>query len=192
MKLWLLSSLLLLFATRCFGSVITISTQSLPNGTVGAAYSAVIQASGGCTPYSWSIVSGSLPAGITATPSSTTTTLNLSGTPTNAATTSFTVNAKGCGRHVARVSYNVVIQATANHVVDLSWSASTSNDVSGYNVYRAPDGVNWQRINSALIASTVYSDSTVANGSTYYYAATAVDINGNESSKTAPVQAVIP
>lgn len=192
MKPLLLSSLLLLFATESFGSVIVISTNSLPNGTVGAAYSAVIQASGGCTPYAWSIVSGSLPAGITATPSSATTSLNLSGTPTNAATSSFTVSVKGCGRRVSKVSYNVVIQSAANHVVNLSWSASTSNDVSGYNVYRAPDGVNWQRINSTLIASTVYSDSTVANGSTYYYAATAVDINGNESSKTAAVKAVIP
>ena len=41
-------------------------------------------------------------------------------------------------------------------------------------------------------SSTLYSDSTVANGSTYYYAATAVDISGKESSKTAAVKAVIP
>jgi hypothetical protein len=192
MKPWLLSSLLLLFVTRCFGSVVAISTKSLPNGTVGAAYSAVIQASGGCTPYAWSIVSGSLPAGITATPSTTTKSLNLSGTPTTAATSSFTVDVKGCGGRVSQVSYNIIIQSTPNHVVDLSWSASTSNDVSGYNVYRAPDRVNWQRINTSVIAPTVYSDSTVANGSTYYYAATAVDINGNESAKSAAVQAVVP
>jgi len=52
--------------------------------------------------------------------------------------------------------------------------------------------VTWKKINASLIASTLYSDSTVANGSTYYYAATAVDIRGHESSKTAVVKAVIP
>ena len=77
-------------------------------------------------------------------------------------------------------------------MVDLSWSGSTSSDVMGYNVYRAPDGVNWQRINASPVASTVYSDSTVANGATYYYSATAVDTSGNESSKSGAVEVVIP
>ena len=86
----------------------------------------------------------------------------------------------------------VVIQASANHVVDLSWKASTSRDVTGYNLYRSPDGATWKKINASVIASTLYADSTVANGSTYYYAATAVDIYAHESSKTAPIKVVIP
>ena len=90
------------------------------------------------------------------------------------------------------MAYKVVIQATANHVVDLSWKASTSSDVSGYNLYRSPDAASWKKINASPIASTLYADSTVANGSTYYYAATAIDIYGNESSKTAPIKVVIP
>jgi len=192
MKSRLILPLILLGATLCFASVVNISTKSLPGGTVGTSYSAVVQASGGCTPYNWSIASGSLPAGITATPSSNSTSLILSGTPTAAATDSFTVDVKGCGGRVAKVSYSVVIQPMANHVVDLSWNASTSTDVTGYNVYRAPDGVNWQKINASLLASTVYSDSTVANGSTYYYAATAVDSAGNESSKSGTVEIVVP
>jgi hypothetical protein len=193
MKPLLLSSLLLAFATRCFGSVtVTIDTKSLPNGTVGTAYSAAIQASGGCTPYKWSIASGSLPAGITATPSSSTTSLSLSGTPTDGSTSSFTVKVSGCLLGASQTTYSIVVQSAANHVVDLSWTGSTSNDVSGYNVYRAPDGANWEKINTDLVASTVYSDSTVANGSTYYYEITAVDTSGNESSKTAAVEVVIP
>jgi fibronectin type 3 domain-containing protein len=90
------------------------------------------------------------------------------------------------------MAYKVVIQASANHVADLSWNASTSSNVTGYNLYRSPDGATWNRINANLIASTLYADSTVANGSTYYYAATAVDIYGHESSKTAPVKVAIP
>jgi fibronectin type 3 domain-containing protein len=90
------------------------------------------------------------------------------------------------------VAYKVVIQETANHVVDLNWNSSTSRDIAGYNVYRSPDRTSWKKINASLIASTLYSDSTVANGSTYYYAATAVDIYGHESVKTATVKVVIP
>jgi hypothetical protein len=68
--------LLLLQITACGGGSISsndsgggtsspsITTASLPNGTVGAAYTANLQASGGKQPYSWSLKSGSLPAGL--------------------------------------------------------------------------------------------------------------------------------
>ena len=173
-------------------SNVAITTTSLPNGTVGTAYSAVVKASGGCTPYKWSIASGALPAGVTAKVSSTTTSLDLTGTPTTATTSSFAVKVNGCGVGVSQISYKVVIQATANHVVDLSWKASSSGDIAGYNVYRSLNGATWRKINASQIASTLYSDSSVANGTTYYYAAAAVDIYGHESSKTAAVKAVIP
>jgi hypothetical protein len=192
MKLYPLSLLLLLFASRCVASNIDITTRTLPNGTVETPYSEVLQASGGCTPYKWTIASGALPAGVTAKVSSTTKSLDLKGTPTKAATFSFAVKATGCGGGVSQVSYKVVIQATANHVVDLSWKPSTSKDIAGYNVYRGPNGTTWTKINLSLIASTLYSDSTVANDTTYYYATTAVDTEGQESSKTVPVKVVIP
>ena len=170
----------------------SISTASLPNGTVGTAYSAVVKASGGCTPYKWAIASGALPAGVTATMASTTTALNLTGTPTSAATDSFTVKVMACSGNAAQTAYKVVVQSSANHVVDLSWKASTTSDVTGYNVYRSPDASTWKRINASLVPSDLYSDSTVSNGSTYYYAATSVDVYGHESSKTAPIKVVVP
>jgi hypothetical protein len=192
MKPWLLSLLLVTLASRCVASSIDITTASLPNGTVETAYSAAIKASGGCTPYKWAITSGALPAGVTAKVSGTTQSLKLAGTPTAAATYSFAEKVTACSGHASQVSYKIVIQATANHVVDLNWKASKSGDVVGYNVYRGPDGATWTKINASTIASTLYSDSTVANGTTYYYAATAVDINGHESSKTAAVKSVVP
>jgi hypothetical protein len=171
---------------------LAITTTLLPNGTVGTAYSAVVKGSGGCTPYKWAIASGALPAGVTAKASSNTTSLNLTGTPTTGATYSATVKVTGCGGGTSQLAYKVVIQATANHVVDLSWKASTSSNVAGYNLYRSPDGATWKKTNASLIASILYADSTVANGSTYYYAVAAVDIYGHESSKTAPIKVVIP
>ena len=191
MKPWLFLLLLFVLASRC-GANVNITTTTLPNGTVNTAYSAIVKGSGGCTPYKWAIASGALPAGITAKVSSATTSLSLTGTPTTAATYWFTEKVTGCDGAVAQRSYKVVMQATANHVVDLSWRASTSIDVVGYNVYRSLDGATWKKINASLTASTFYSDSTVANSTTYYYAATAVDISGKESSKSSSIKAIVP
>jgi large repetitive protein len=173
-------------------SSVQISTATLPNGIVGQAYSAAVNAVGGCTPYKWSLVSGTLPAGITMKVSSTTTSLALSGTPSSASTYAPTVQVTGCGGATYKHSYSIAIQGTTNHVVDVSWKASTTSDVTGYNLYRSPDGVNWKKANVSLIASTMYNDATVANGSTYYYAATAVDIYGHESSKSASIKVSVP
>jgi len=174
-------------------ALVAITTVRLPNGTVDTAYSAVIDASGGCTPYKWAIASGALPAAVTARVSSATTSLKLSGTPTAAGTSSFVVKVTGCGGHVSKVAYKVVIQAAAKHVVDLSWKASTSKNVAGYNLYRSSGGTsNWKKINASLIPSTQYSDSTVADDTTYFYAATTVNISDHESSKTTPIKVVIP
>ena len=96
MKPWLFPLLLVVVASRC-GANVTITTTSLPKGTVNTAYSAIIKASNGCTPYKWTRTSGALPAGVTAKVSSTTTSLSLTGTPTTAATYSFTEKVTGCG-----------------------------------------------------------------------------------------------
>ncbi len=183
--------LILAVTSPCF-AVVTISTTSLPNGVIKDSYLGVVNASGGCTPYKWKLTSGALPAGVTMKISSSTTSVALSGTPTTATTHSFTVVATGCGGHSAQASYKVKIQTAADHVVDLSWKASTTTDVAGYNIYRGPDGKSWTRINASLAATTAYTDSTIADSSTYYYAATAVDIKGEESQKSNIAKSVVP
>jgi Putative Ig domain len=45
-------------------ATLAISTASLPNGQVGAAYSTTLVASGGITPYNWTLISGTLPANL--------------------------------------------------------------------------------------------------------------------------------
>jgi len=82
--------------------------------------------------------------------------------------------------------------APTPHSVALSWTASTST-VSGYNVYRGMvSGGPYTKINSSLVATVTYTDSTVQSGTTYYYVTTAVDSSGNESVFSNEVSAPIP
>jgi hypothetical protein len=78
------------------------------------------------------------------------------------------------------------------HSVALSWNASTST-VAGYNVYRGSvSGGPYSKVNTALDATTTYTDTSVQGGQTYYYVVTAVDGSGTESAYSNQVQAVIP
>jgi len=83
------------------------------------------------------------------------------------------------------------IGISAQYSVSLSWDASTSS-VAGYNVYRGTQPGTYSRINSSLDSTTTYVDNTVVSGSTYYYAATAVNATGQESGYSAPIQISIP
>ncbi len=78
------------------------------------------------------------------------------------------------------------------HSVMLSWTHSTTT-VAGYNVYVASQSAGpFTRVNSALIASTAYTDTSVVSGRTYYFVTTAVDSSGMESTYSNQVSAVIP
>ncbi|HUO29752.1 MAG TPA: putative Ig domain-containing protein [Bryobacteraceae bacterium] len=64
----------------------SITTASLPNGSVGTAYSQALSASGGTPPYNWTVASGSLPAGLSLSTAGV-----IGGTPLTAGVASFTV-----------------------------------------------------------------------------------------------------
>jgi hypothetical protein len=104
---------------------------------------------------------------------------------TSPATVTFNSNATN-----SSVRESVSGTGTAPYVT-LSWSPSASQ-VSGYNVYRGTTPGTYSRINSALASSTTYTDRSVASGATYYYAATAVDSSGKESTYSSAVQVRIP
>jgi hypothetical protein len=79
------------------------------------------------------------------------------------------------------------------HSVNLSWTASTSQNIIGYNIYRSvTSGGPYSKINPVLNASTLYTDSTVADGVTYYYVSTAVNSSNAESGYSNQTTAVIP
>jgi glucose/arabinose dehydrogenase len=80
-------------ATYTTSTALAITTTSVPGGTVGQPYSQTLAASGGATPYAWSIASGVLPAGLTLNATSGV----ISGTPTAAGTASFTARVADAG-----------------------------------------------------------------------------------------------
>ena len=72
-----------------------LSFPAPPAGEIGTAYSDTLTASGGTGPYTWSVSSGSPPAGITLDPATGT----LAGTPTAAGTSTFTFTVQVTDAH---------------------------------------------------------------------------------------------
>jgi len=66
---------------------LAVSTTTLPQGVVGSGYSVTLQATGGSLPYTWSITSGPLPAGLSLNGA----TGVISGSPSTAGTYTFTI-----------------------------------------------------------------------------------------------------
>jgi gliding motility-associated-like protein len=88
-----------------------IAPSTLTAGTVAAAYSETISASGGISPYTYIIAAGALPAGLTLSSAGA-----LSGTPTAGGTFNFTITAIGSSTgagapHTASRAYALIIAA---------------------------------------------------------------------------------
>jgi hypothetical protein len=91
------------------------------------------------------------------------------------------------------VATNGTGTAPVAHSVSLSWVASTSSTVVGYNIYRGSvSGGPYAVLNSTPNAGLTYTDMTVLAGQTYYYVVTAVDASGNESVVSNEVAVTIP
>jgi hypothetical protein len=88
----------------------------------------------------------------------------------------------------------ICLTGAGAHSVNVSWTASTSTNVAGYNVYRGSTSNGpYTKLTSVLVVGTTYTDTTVQAGQTYYYVATAADSSNNESAYSAPpAQAVVP
>jgi hypothetical protein len=85
-------------------AALTITTATLPNGTVGTAYSQPLVAAGGNGTLTWSISTGTLPGGITLNASAG----SLGGTPTAPGAFTFTVSVTGGGQTAAK-SFTITV-----------------------------------------------------------------------------------
>lgn len=102
-----------------------ITTTSLPNGRVGTAYSASLSATGGTGARTWSVASGSLPAGLGLSGSS------IVGTPSVAATSTFALKVTdGAGRSsqrtftIAVTSFSITTSSLPTGVINTPYSVT--------------------------------------------------------------------
>jgi fibronectin type 3 domain-containing protein len=86
------------------------------------------------------------------------------------------------------------LTGTGTSDVILSWSASSSPGVIGYNVYRGltSGGEGSTPVNSDPISGTTYVDTNVTAGKTYYYVLTSVNTNGAQSAPSSETEATVP
>jgi len=110
-------------------AALAITTSSLPNGTVGTAYSQTLQATGGVTPYTWSVSSGNLPTGLSLASA----TGVISGTPTTAATSDFTVEVTDSESTplTATASFGIIINNSVTPGFSLAANPSSLTIVAG-------------------------------------------------------------
>jgi hypothetical protein len=130
---------------------LAISTTGLPAGVVGQAYSAQLNATGGATPYSWSVASGALPAGLTLSSSGA-----ISGTPTTAGTSTFTAEVKDVNLLTAQQSFTIAINAAGTGIT----CAPTG---SGVCYYVSPTGSDSNPGTSAAPFLTIQHAANVVN-----------------------------
>ena len=177
-------------ATLNFGNVAVGSSASL-QATLTASNGAVTISSDGSSSSEFTLLGLSLPATIPAGQSVPVTiqfTPNASGAASGKA--GFISNATGSPT-VEQLTGTGVAKSSS-HYVSLSWNAAGGNAV-GYNVFRSTSSAGpYAIINTALEASTIYTDNTVVAGTTYYYVASAVNAEGEESAYSNVVKAVIP
>lgn len=77
--------------------------------------------------------------------------------------------------------------------VELSWAINPERDLAGYYVYRSDrEDAPGVRINSDVLPSPTFRDTSVVPGRTYFYRVTAIDNAGNESPAGPTVQIEVP
>ena len=169
------------FAHRAYGNVPVIaaveilpassslqfSTSSLPAGQVGASYSTMVQATGGTTPYHWSISSGSLPAGLTLSA----TTGTISGKPTASGSSTFTVKVTDSTSPTAQTATKslTITVASASAAVQITTTSLPSGQAAvAYSTSLAAiDGISpykWSITSGALPPGLTLASSGTISG----------------------------
>ena len=98
------------------------------------------------------------------------------------------------GKTVLSVPLTGTGLAALAHSVDVTWVASTSTPLQGYNVYRSTvSGGPYSKLSATLSPTTLlFTDTTPVSGKKYFYVVTALNTSGAESSASSEVAVTIP
>ncbi len=105
--------------------------------------------------------------------------LTPSGGGTRTATLSISDNASGSPQ-------TVQLSGTGTHYVVLSWTASATAGIFGYDVYRGAASTGpFSQLNSSPISDAAYTDEKVQAGQTYYYVVSAIASDSSSQTESA-------
>ncbi|WP_375423216.1 fibronectin type III domain-containing protein [uncultured Friedmanniella sp.] len=164
----------------------TLTFAAPPPGVVGTAYSTQLTVNDGTSPFTWSVASGTLPAGISLSSAGL-----LSGTPTTAASSTFTVQVSDASSQTATRTVTLVVGSTTPAApapptaaagvtsATVSWTAPASNGstITGYSVTPYLSGLA-QTPTSFDASVTARTITGLTAGGSYTFTVAAVNANG--------------
>ncbi len=145
------------------GATLVPGQSTLPPAVRGTPYSQVLTATGGVAPYTYSLASGTLPAGLTLASNGV-----LSGTPTAEGSTSFTIAVADAGNATATQAYTFTVSTAAP--VAVADTAATMSDAAVTVPVTTNDTGN---ITAIAIATAPTNGTAVVNGLELVYTPTA-------------------
>jgi Putative Ig domain len=171
---------------------LSITTMNLPAGQINVAYSATLAATGGTTPYTWSLASGTLPTGLSLNAS----TGKISGTPTMSVTntplafqvtdsTKSTAMTETANLTLTITSLVVSVsisprQGGVTEGQQLAFTASVTNDVGAA-------GVTWSVTSGGTLSGKTTTAATFSATSAGIYTVTATSNADNAQSASAKI-----
>ena len=99
----------------------SITTVTLPAGKVGDAYNQSLTATGGASPYTWSLVSGTLPSGMALGSDGV-----ISGTPVSAGTSNLTIGVSGSDNLSSSASFSLFVGKAGSEVLYWDGNGTTA------------------------------------------------------------------
>ncbi len=169
-----------------------ITTSSpLPTGTVGASYDETLQATGGETPYTWSVASGSLPSGLSLGSS----TGRITGTPSSSGTSNFEIRVTGEDGLSSTKGFSLTIdpEPEAPEITSDSWLPSAWYGTPYSYELEATGGktpyswsLEWGQLPDGLSLSSdgVLAGTPVSPSGTYYFEVRVTGFDGVYSTKS--------
>jgi hypothetical protein len=175
--------------TLNFGNVSVGANSALPGSLTAAGASVTVTS--GTSDSSEFVLSGITFPKTIAAGASASFTVTFTPNATGAATASLTFQSNASNAPTIE-SLTGTGQTPPQHSVDLTWNASPTSGVVGYNIYRRTSSSGYAKINSSLNTSLAYTDNNVTANQIYFYEAKAVDGNDVESGPSNEVQVQIP
>jgi len=155
---------------------LALVTTFTPDGQVGVAYAALLEASGGVAPYTWTS-GGQPPPGIALS-----STGALSGTATSPGTFAWTaVVTDSAGAHASGALTTTIapspspaaptgltVESVTRNQVRLAWSDNATNE-SAFEIQLSADGVTFRKDGTAAADITSFTSTGLKPGRTYYF-----------------------